>query len=98
MPTDKEGNVLTWKEYGARWKKGIEGVTPLQQLKVQMQSTWIMLVGIVAGIVICLIAIKSYWWLLLILVGALGNTSVQQLGLWQKVKIFKQLEGGGLDG
>lgn len=94
MPKDKFGNELTWKEYIARWKKGIEGLTPLQQLRTQIKSTWIMLIGIVAGIIICLFNIKSFWWLLLILVGAFGNTSVQQIGLIQKFKIFKSLEGG----
>ena len=94
MFTDKLGNKLTYKEYISRWKKGIEGLTPLQQLKTQIQSTWIMLVGIVCGIIICFFSLDNLWWLLLILVGALGNTSVQQIGLLQKFKIFKDLEGG----
>jgi len=70
---DKEGNELSRKEFFSRWKKGIEGITPLQQTKTQMHSSFIMIIGILAGIVICIIGIKTLWWLLIILVGALLN-------------------------
>lgn len=88
MPKDKQGNKLTWKEYIARWKQGIQNISPLQQIRVQIRSTWITLVGIVGGIIICLFSIATLWWLLLILIGALGNTIVQQIGLFQRKKIF----------
>ena len=91
MPHDKAGNYLTMKEFMARWRKGIEGITPLQQTNTQLLSTAIMLVGIVAGIVISLFAIKNLWWLCLVLTGALGNTSVSYLGLWQKKQVLKRL-------
>ena len=89
---DTQGNKLTPKEFLGRWKQGLQGVTPLQQTQVQIKSTWIMIVGIIAGIVISTIAIQTLWWLLVILVGALGNTSIQLLGLWQKKNILYQLE------
>ena len=88
---DKAGNYLTFKEYMARWRKGIEGITPLQQTNTQLYSTIIILIGLICGIVITIIAIKSYWWLLLVLVGAFGNTIVSYLGLWQKKQILKRL-------
>ena len=91
MPKDKAGNYLTWKEFMARWRKGIEGITPLQQTNTQLVSTIIMLVGIVAGIVITLFAIKSLWWLCLVLFGALGNTLVSYLGLYQKKQVLKRI-------
>jgi len=91
MPKTKLGEQISWKEFFARWKKGIDGVTPLQQTNIQVYSTIIMLVGIVAGIVITLFAIKSLWWLCLVLTGALGNTSVSLLGLWQKKNVLKRL-------
>jgi|TARA_R100000093_G_scaffold70867_2_gene45029 membrane glycosyltransferase len=94
MPKDKAGNQLTWKEFGERWKKGIEGITPLQQTRTSINSTWIMLVGIVAGLIITLIAIKTLWWLSIILTGALFNTVVVQIGNYQKYFILKRLEGG----
>ena len=96
--TDTSGKQLTRKEFMERWKSGLKGITPLQQTKMQMNSTWIMLVGILCGIVVAIIAFKTIWWLLIILVGALFNTSIQQLGIWQKKKLLEQfeisLEGG----
>jgi len=97
---DKDGKEVGREEFMERWKKGMAGVTPLQQVDVQIRSTWIMIVGIIAGIVVTIIAIKTTWWLLIILVGALGNTSIQQLGLWQKKLLLEkfnrpiELEGG----
>lgn len=91
MPTDKAGNKLTWKEFMARWRKGIEGITPLQQTNTQLFSTAIMLIGIISGLIISLFAIKTLWWLSIVLFGALGNTSVSYLGLWQKKQVLKRL-------
>jgi len=98
--TDKQGIKLTPTEFLKRWKKGLQGVTPLQQTQVQVKSTWIMIFGIMAGIVICIIGMDNLWWLLIILIGALGNTFVQQLGLWQKKTLLENIEKmkGGLNG
>ena len=89
MPKDKFGNQLTWKQYMDRWKNGIDKVNPYQQTLIQINSTYIMVFGILAGIVICIIGIKNLWWLLIILTGALGNTLVQLLGLYQKKNLLK---------
>ena len=94
---DKAGKELSFKEFMARFKKGLEGITPLQQVKAQMNSTLIMLIGILLGIVVSLLTIKTLWWLLIILVGAFFNTLVQYLGLWQKKKIFERIEKGVVD-
>jgi len=91
MPKDAKGNKLTWKEYGIRWKQGVQQMTPYQQLQVQYRSTWIMIFGIVAGIIICCFSIKNLWWLMIILIGALGNTAVTQVGIYQRKKIFKNI-------
>lgn len=91
MPKDAKGNKLTWKQYIARWKQGIQLMTPYQQLSIQYRSTWIMLFGIIAGIIICLFSIKTLWWLMIILVGALGSTATQQVGLYQRKNMFKKL-------
>jgi protein-S-isoprenylcysteine O-methyltransferase Ste14 len=90
MPTDRFGNKLTWKEFFSRWKKGIEGVTALQQTKMQFLSTIIILIGIICGIVITLFALETVWWLTIILVGALFNTLTQLLGLWQKKQLLSR--------
>lgn len=86
---DKQGNALSFREFMARWKKGIEGVTPFQQLKAQMFSTLVMLLGFVCGIVVTLFAFKSSWWITIILLGGLLNTSIQYLGQWQKKRLLE---------
>lgn len=89
---DKEGNELEFKEFMKRWKLGIEGVTPLQQTKMQLWSTWIMILGLLCGIVISIIGIAKLWWLMIILIGGLGNTSIQLLGLWQKKRLLQKFD------
>ena len=89
---DKEGNQLTYKEYMARWKKGIEQVTPLQQAKAQFKSTIIMLIGILAGIIICITQFSKLWWVFLILVGSFGVVSFQLLGLFQKKRALQKFD------
>lgn len=89
---DKKGNELTRKEFMDRWKSGIQSVTPLQQVKINIRSTMIMLVGILAGIIITSINIKTLWWVLIILVGVFGVTSMQFLGLLQKKKALEFID------
>ena len=81
---DKEGNSLTFKEFMARWKGGIAGITQYQQTAMQLRSTYIMLIGITCGFVITFFAIETLWWLSIILAGAFFNTVISALGLWQK--------------
>lgn len=78
------GEQITGKEYMRRWKQGIMKVGLLSQTKIQVRSTWIIIVGIVGGLVISIINIKTLWWLFLILIGALGNTTIQLISLIQK--------------
>lgn len=98
---DKQGNKLNGKEFIQRWKSGLQKVTPLQQTKVQVRSTWIMVIGLIAGIIISIFTIRNLWWLLIILIGGLGNTLMQLLGLWQKKKLLENFENslkGGNNG
>ena len=83
---------LGHKEFFARWKQGIEGITPLQQAKGAYNSTWISILGIILGIIVTIVWIKTMWWLLIILLGALGNTLIMQLGNWQKIQLLKRME------
>lgn len=89
---DKEGKKLTYKEFTERWKKGVEGITPLQKIKTQVGGTKIMLIGLIAGLVISIIGWKNLWWVAIILVGALFNTGVQFLGLIQQRKLLENLK------
>jgi hypothetical protein len=73
-----------------RWKKGIEGITPLQQTKTSLMGVHIVLAGIFWGIVV--IAIAQIWWLFVILIGSLIVTITQWIGTYQKYKKFKAVE------
>ncbi|KKN22721.1 hypothetical protein LCGC14_0912230 [marine sediment metagenome] len=93
--TIPSGETITGKEYLSRWKQGIQKVGILHQTKIQVRSTWIIIIGILAGLVISAINFKTLWWLFIILCGALGNTSVQLISLIQKKNLLDSLEGGG---
>jgi len=97
MPSDKYGNKLSWSEYFSKWKQGIANVTPLQQTNITIRGTWIILAGVTGGLIISLTSIKTLWWLVLILSGALVNTIVQQLGQYQKKNILDTIEKGGYE-
>ncbi len=88
------GEVITGKEFLSRWKEGIKKVGIQSQTKLQVRSTWIMLIGIICGLVVTAINFSTLWWLFIVLCGALGNTMVQLVGLIQKQIMFKQIEGG----
>ncbi len=92
MPHDKYGNYLTIRQYIKKWEKGIEGVTPLQQAGMTFRSTWIILLGITLGIFVCFLNLKTLWWLLVILIGALFNTIIQQIAGYQRLQILRRLE------
>lgn len=92
MPKDKYGNYLNWKEFFSRWRQGIEGITPYQQARMTFYNTWVIVLGLLCGIVVSAFAIKTLWWLEIVLVGALFNTIILQIGNYQKYRILKQLE------
>ncbi len=89
---DKQGNKLTRKEFFERWKIGIQSVTPLQQIRIQIRSTKISLIGVVGGIGISIYKFEQLWWVLLILLGVLGVTSMQLIGMIQKRNILENIE------
>jgi len=80
------GELLT------RWAKGIKQITPLQQARMTYHNTWLMLVGILAGIIASAFSITNLWWLEIVLIAALLNTMIIQLGNYQKYSILKKIE------
>ena len=90
--TDKQGNELTFKEFMERWRKGIEGLTPLQTTKTQLHSTKIVLLGITLGMIFSLLDFKRLFWLFVILLGSLGITLSQLVVLWQKKRAYEDIE------
>lgn len=92
MWKDKEGNKLTHQEFISRWKKGIEGITPIQKIKTQILGTRITLIGLFLGLFVTIIAIDKLWWVMIILIGAIITTGVQYLGFIQQRNILKNIE------
>jgi len=90
----KDGTELSLKEFLARWKKGVEGITPIQQTKTTLMGIWITTTGIIAGIVVnALIRLKDmWWWIEIILIGSLIVTGVSLLGTYQKYKAYKRID------
>lgn len=91
---DNQGNKLSFKQFSKRWKEGIQKITPLQQARVQVRSTVIMLIGILAGIVVSIMNFSKIWWVTIILVGVFGFTTVQLIGLLQKKIALENFERG----
>ena len=89
---DKKGKKISLKEFKNRFKKGVEGITPLQTLKTQILGTRIMLLGLFLGLLVSLYGWKNLWWVAIILVGALINTGIQYLGLVQQKKRLEDIE------
>ena len=87
---DKEGNYLTTKEFLARWKKGIQSVTPLQQTKISLQGVVLVLIGVVVGIVSSFMI--GIWWLVIILFGSLFLTVINLIGTLQRYYSLKEID------
>lgn len=88
------GEEITHKEYMKRWKQGIMKVGLLSQTKIQVRSTWIIIIGLIAGIIVSIMNAENLWWLIIILLGALGNTAIQLIGLIQKRNLIDRHKGG----
>jgi len=78
------------KEFMKKWVEGIQGITPLQQIKISLMGVRLVIIGIVWGMVVT--AIGMVWWLFAILFGSLIVTIMQWLGMKQKFYRFKQME------
>ena len=97
----KSGEVITWKEFGRRWKQGIEGVTPQQKVQAQLNGIRIQLLGLVLGLIVTIVGYRNLWWVGIILLGGLIVTTTQYIGLKQQSLLFKKIEEelkGGTDG
>jgi hypothetical protein len=88
--TDRSGKRIDAKEFLERWKEGMKGITPLQQMKSMQTGYGIMIAGSIFGIVVS--AINKLWWLVVILLGNLLINGTSALGNWQKIKQLTMLE------
>jgi hypothetical protein len=90
----KKGDKLTFKQFMKRWKSGLEGITYMQQLKMQIWGIWVNFLGLALGIIVMSIARpKDLWWWLVIILGAgLFLNFVSFIGIYQKFKIQKRID------
>ena len=89
---DKEGRWISPQEFGKRWKQGIEGITPMQNVKSQIFFTCMILFGLIGGIFVSILAWKTLWWLSIILIAAYGNTYFSAIALYQKYIQLKRIK------
>ena len=98
MPKNRDGEVITWKEFGKRWKDGIANLTPTQRLLNDSRATIITLVGFVVAIIALIIYRDKFvvsWFtygLILIFVGNIYSTTLKLLGIRQQLRFFKTNE------
>lgn len=87
---DREGNQLSLKEFMERWRKGVEGITPVQQSLTSLWSYPLIFGGLITGIVINII--NKTWWILLILAGSFPITIMSVVSLYQKYRSQKKAQ------
>ena len=75
-----------------KWKSGIMAITPMQQLRATQKGNWVMLVGIIAGLIVMAFKAKDFWWIEIILLASLFNHSLMMIGIQQKISILNKFE------
>ncbi len=89
---DKSGRWIDRKEFMSRFKDGVVNITPYQQARIVYKNSYLMLFGVLAGLIFTLFSFKNLWWLSIILFSAFINTVVVQIGNYQKYIAFKNIE------
>ena len=84
--------MQTQKSFISKWKDGIAMITPLQSAQATQKGNWVMLLGLLAGIVVMAFKFKTYWWVEMILCAGLFNHIVAMLGIQQKINLLSKLE------
>ncbi len=88
--TDKDGKKLTFTEFKGRWKQGVMSVSVLQQARSQATGYWFIIAGIIWGVVYSIQ--NSFWWLMLIMIGALLINLIAWFANHQKIKLLSGIE------
>ena len=89
MPKDKLGKYLTWKQFFKKWKQGIDGITVMQQTNSQIQSTYIIIFGMLLGIIVSAANYEKFWWIIIVLIGGVFNAGISLVSLYQKKHQFQ---------
>jgi hypothetical protein len=96
MPKTKEGEQISWKEFGRRWKSGIESLSPLQKLENESRGTFITTLGYLVALIAVIININKIgllaYGLILIFLGSLITSGLKWIALKQQLKFLKNLD------
>jgi len=87
---DREGKEVSASEFIQRWKEGIKKITPLQQTNVQLNGTYLVLIGVIIGLYSTFHT--KMWWMFIILLGSLVLVGVSWIGMKQKQHALKEME------
>ncbi len=97
MPKTKSGELISWKEYGRRWKVGMQNLTPIQRVSNDIGSSWVILIGFIASIIALLFFNKTFgvitWGLILIFLGNAYSNIVKLFSLYGQKNLYQDLEG-----
>ena len=88
--TDKKGEKLSLKQFIARWKEGINNITPGQSTKAVLYGHWILIFGIVWGLIYSFI--QGFYWLSAIMTGALIINIFGLIGVIQRNNFIRKTE------
>lgn len=86
----RDGSELSLKEFFASWGKGIEGITPLAQIRTTLWSFPLVVGGQITGLVIMIFT--KQWWLVVLLAGSIPITLMGVVGVYQKYRILKKVQ------
>jgi hypothetical protein len=77
---------LGFRKFFQAWGRGIEGITPFQQVKGELKGQVIILVGTIWGVIYMgMISSKAHtWWVFVMLVGGLIVLLFTMVGTMQK--------------
>lgn len=90
----KTKEELSLKQFFGLWRKGIEGITPLQQSFSSVLGTWIIMSGIISGILInVIVRVENQWiWITVILSGSFIVTGMSLINSMQKYWKLKEVD------
>ena len=100
---DKKGEKITAKEFGQRFKEGLNSLTPIQKLKNEVRSTFVMFIGYIVGLVSLIIYRKAFavqWFtiaLIIIFLGASWSNGIKWFAMRQQLKLMKNMDMESLD-
>jgi len=100
---DKNGDKLTGKEFRARFKEGINMITPIQKLKNDVRSTFTMFIGYIVGLVSLIVYRQAFvvqWFtyaLIIIFLGATWSNAIKFLALRSQLKLLTAFDTEAID-